>query len=129
MPGILINQKSHPRRIMQKPTASAALAIIALAVALPAFAGKIKGNTTLKDSQTAGVKDKDHKHQAYDLFFDAEGKTYTCRTDSNKSMNATDFVVGSTMKYELDGDKAKLETPEGKKVECKVVRVGMTTAQ
>jgi hypothetical protein len=103
--------------------ASATLALIVLFAALPAFAAKIKGNTTLKDSQTSGVKDKEHKHQAYDLSFDAEGKSYTCRTDSGKSMNATDFVVGTSMKYEIDGDKAKIESPEGKKVECKIVRV------
>jgi len=103
---------------------SAVVAVgVILAGAVPAVAGKIKGNTTLKDSKTAGVKDKEHKHQAYDLFFDAQGKGYTCRTDSDKSMNATDFVVGTQMKYEIDGNKVKIETPEGKKVECKVVRV------
>ncbi|HEX2972311.1 MAG TPA: hypothetical protein VHP11_08250, partial [Tepidisphaeraceae bacterium] len=74
---------------MHKPTASTILALTVLAATLPSFAAKSKGNTTLKDSQTAGGKDKDHKHQAYDLFFDAGGKSYTCRTDSNKSMNAT----------------------------------------
>jgi hypothetical protein len=114
---------------MRKAATSAAILCLASILATsPAFAGKVKGNTTLKDSQPAGVKDKDHKHQVHDLFFDAGGKSYTCRTDSDKSMNATDFVVGTTLKYELDGDKAKLETPEGKKVECKVVRVEMAPA-
>jgi hypothetical protein len=32
-------------------------------------------------------------------------------------------VVGSDLKYELDGDKGKLKTTVGKKVECTVVRV------
>ena len=99
-------------------------AILVLAQTLPSLAAKSKGTATLKDSQTAGIKDKQHKHQAYDLFFDAEGKNYTCRTDSNKSMNATDFVVGTTMRYEIDGDKAKIwSAPANKKVECKIVRV------
>ena len=113
---------------MRKAATSTAIIICltGILVPSPAIAAKLKGDTTLKDSQTAGVKDKDHKHQVYDLFFDAGGKSYTCRTDSDKSMNATDFVVGTTMKYELDGNKAKLETPEGKKVECKVVRVEIT---
>jgi hypothetical protein len=113
---------------MPKRAASAILALAALFATFPAFAAKITGSTTLKDSQTAGVKDKEHKHQAYDLFFDAEGKSYTCRTDSNKSMNATDFVVGTTMKYEIDGNKGKLESSEGKKVECKIVRVEVSPA-
>ncbi|WP_035354620.1 hypothetical protein [Edaphobacter aggregans] len=112
-----------------RKSAAAILALATLAPTLPSFAAKIKGDTTLKDSQTAGIKDKEHKHQAYDLFFEAQGKSYTCRTDSNKSMNATDFVIGTALKYELDGDKVKLETPEGKKVECKVVRVEMTPSR
>jgi hypothetical protein len=43
-------------------------------------------------------------------------------------MNATDFVVGASLKYEIDGNKGKLESMEGKKVECKIVRVEMTPA-
>ena len=112
---------------MPKRAASAILAL-ALSATFPALAAKVKGTTNLKDLQTAGVKDKEHKHQAFDIFFDAGGKSYTCRTDSDKSMNATDFIVGTALKYELDGNKAKLETPQGKKVECKVVRVEMTPA-
>jgi hypothetical protein len=113
---------------MPKRTASTVLALATLLATLPASAAKLKGNTTLKDSQTSGVKDKEHKHQAYDLFFLAAGKSYTCRTDSGKSMNATDFVIGTSMKYEIDGNKGKLETPEGKKVECKIVRVEVSPA-
>ena len=53
------------------------------AINLPAFAGsKLQGPTTLKDLQPFGTIDKDHKHQAYDLSFPAQGKNYTCRTDS-----------------------------------------------
>ncbi|HMF54221.1 MAG TPA: hypothetical protein VK593_07720 [Edaphobacter sp.] len=109
---------------MRKVTSTAALVLV---FAFPALAAKIKGNATLKDTQTAGIKDKTHKHQAYDLFFDAQGKSYTCRTDSDKSMNATDFVVGAQMRYEVDGDKAKIWSPEDKKVECKIVRVEITS--
>jgi len=112
---------------MPKRAASAILAL-ALSATFPALAAKVKGTTNLKDLQTAGVKDKEHKHQAFDIFFDAGGKSYTCRTDSDKSMNATDFVVGSSIKYEIDGNKGKLESMEGKKVECKIVRVEMTPA-
>src|ERR1700750_90803 len=104
-------------------TAASILALTALFAVLPVSAEKVKGSATLKDVQTSGVKDKEHKHQAYDLFFDAQGKSYTCRTDSGKSMNATDFVVGSAINYEIDNDKVQIRSAEGKKVECKVVRV------
>jgi len=70
------------------------------------------------------MPDKKHKqHQAYDLSFDAAGMAYTCRTDASKSMNATDFVVGSRVNYEIDGQKGKIKTAEGKKVQCRIVRV------
>ncbi len=101
--------------------------VIALLVTLmtkPALADKkIQGTAALKDSQPVGTPDKHHKHQAYDLFFNTGDKAYTCRTDPNKSMDATDFVVGTDVRYEIDGKKVKIKTPEGKQVECKVVRV------
>jgi hypothetical protein len=100
------------------------LAFLVLTMSIPALADKkLQGTTTLKDSQPAGMKGKDQKHQAYDLSFTTTDKSYTCRTDPNKSMNATDFVVGGSIKYEIDGQKAKIKTSEGKQVECKIVRV------
>ena len=110
---------------MRKAGLSAVLGIAILSLAIPSLADKFKTDTTLKDSQPAGVKAKDQKHQVYDLFFDAQGKTYTCRTDSGKSMNATDFVVGSPIHVELDGNKAKIKTRDNKKVECEIVRAEM----
>lgn len=114
---------------MRKGIATAALIIITIAMALPASAAKIRGTSTLKDSQPYNVKDKkDNKHQAYDLTFDTQDKEYTCRTDPKKSMNATDFVVGSQITYEIDKDKGKIKNPADKKVECKIVRVEMAPA-
>lgn len=104
----------------------AAVAILAstfATTALPVSAEKIKGETTLKDSQTYGSPDKDHKHQGYDLIFNARDKGYTCRTNPKKSMDATDFVVGSQIRYEIDKDKAKIKTSANKEVQCKIVRV------
>jgi hypothetical protein len=105
---------------MQKRLAAA----LFFATSVSAFAGtKLEGTTTLKDTQPYGVKDTEHKHQAYDLSFEAKGKSYTCRTDPNKSMNAIDFVVGTDVNYKIDGNKAKIKTPQNKEVECKIVRV------
>jgi hypothetical protein len=106
---------------MRKTTLAASLLF---AVTLTASAGnKLQGTMTLKDLQPFGTKDKEHKHQAYDLSFQAEGKNYTCRTDSGKSTNATEFVVGTDMKYQIDGNKAKIKTPQDKELQCKIVRV------
>ena len=41
----------------------------------------------------------------------------------NKSVKITDYVVGTDVNYEIDGNKTKLKNTAGKKVECTVVRV------
>jgi hypothetical protein len=106
---------------MRKATLAATLLF---AVTMPAFAGKkLSGNTTLKDLQPYGSPGKDHKHQAYDLSFQAEGKHYTCRTNPKKSVDATAFVVNTDMKYKIDGNNGELKNPDGKDVKCKIVRV------
>jgi hypothetical protein len=89
-----------------------------------AFASKIEGTTTLKDFQPAGTTDKKtHKNQQYDLSFAALGKQYTCRTNEKESLKATDFVVGSDIKYEVSGNKGKVRSTSSKQVECVIVRV------
>jgi hypothetical protein len=100
------------------------IALLVMAVAISAAAGsKVEGTTTLKDLQPAGTVDKDHKNQQYDLSFAAAGKQYTCRTSEKKSLNATEFVVGSDVKYQVDGNKGKLKNSSGKQIECTIVRV------
>jgi hypothetical protein len=105
---------------------------LAAVITVPALAAqKVEGVAMLKDSQPAGVPnkhDKHMKHQVYDLTFDAAGNEYVCRTNGDKSMNPTDFVVGRQMHYEVDGKKAKITSPENKKVECQVVRVAIASA-
>ena len=105
------------------------IGLLMVAMTLPAGAKTFKGTTTLKDVQTAGSPDKDHKHQMYDLLFTSADKSYTCRTDGKHSMNATDFVVGSEMKYEVDGKDGKLKNTDGKEVKCRIVRVEMLSTR
>ena len=109
------------------------IALLAVAMTLPALAGpKVEGDALLKDFQPAGVGDKHakkSKHQVFDLTFDQGNKEYICRTDADKSVNAVNFVVGSSVHYEIDGTKVKIKTPEDKKVECKVVRVAVLSPQ
>lgn len=89
---------------------------------------KDTGSTTLKDMQPAGTpgtegkKNKKTKQQ-FDFTFDASGHHYICRTDPKTSVKATDFVVGSNLSYEIDGEKGKLKSAAGKQVKCTIVRV------
>jgi len=98
--------------------------------AITAAAGsKIEGTTTLKDFQPFGAIDKKtHKHQQYDLSFAAMGKLYTCRSVEKESLKATDFVVGSDVTYQINGDKGKVKSASGKEVECTVMRVAEVPA-
>ena len=38
-------------------------------------------------------------------------------------MNATDFIVGAEMAYEINNQKVKIKSPQNKQAQCKVVRV------
>jgi uncharacterized protein YcfJ len=103
--------------------------LLIMTIGITAAAGsKIEGTTTLKDFQPAGTTDKDHKHQQYDLSFAASGKQYTCRTSEKKSLNPADFVVGSDVKYQIDGNKGKVKNASGKQIECSIVRVADLSA-
>ena len=106
---------------MRKIMASFAAFVIAASV----LAGtKESGTTVLKDIQPAGTTDKKHKNQQYDLVFaSSDGKEYTCRTDQKTAVKATDFVVGSTLTYKLNNDKATVKTSAGKQLSCTIVRV------
>ena len=53
---------------------------------------------------------------------------YTCRTGEKTSVKATDFVVGSTVNYKINGDKAKVKPSAGKEVSCVIVRVAQAAA-
>jgi hypothetical protein len=104
---------------------SVAVLLLTVASVLTASAAKKDaGTTALKDVQPAGTTDtKDKKKQQYDFMFEASGNHYTCRSSPKTSVKAIDFVVGSDVKYELDGDEGKLKTTAGKQVKCTVVRV------
>ena len=106
-----------------------ALTVLAMG-ALSAVAGtKDSGATTLKDVQPAGTTDKKHKHQQFDLsFVSSTGKDYTCRTNANAKVKATDLVVGSNVNYQVNGNKGKVKTSAGKDLSCTIVRVADATA-
>jgi hypothetical protein len=107
----------------------ATITLLTAVITIPALAdNKFEGDTVLKNSQPAAVAnkhDKHMKHQVFDLTFDAAGNEYICRTDSDKSVNPTNFVVGSSIHYQVDGKKVKITTPNNKKVACNVVRVAV----
>lgn len=102
------------------------VSIFTLAVCLAGTAlaaQKQTGTTKLVDVQPAGTTDKKHKHQQYDFTFDAQTHEYTCRSKEGDKINATDFVVGSNIDYQVKGNNGKVKGSTGKEVSCTVVRV------
>jgi len=99
-------------------------------LSLPVIAGnKDSGTATPKEAQPAGTTNKKQKRQRYDVSFaSASGKEYTCRTGEMTSVKATDFVVGSNVTYEVNGDKSKVKTAAGKQVSCTAVRAAIAPA-
>lgn len=102
--------------------------LFVLMCALAANAGsKQKGTATLKDLQPTGTTDKNykkqkHKNQQYDLTFDAAQHEYVCRTPEKTKLNATDYVVGNDIGYQIDSNKATIKNAAGKEMKCTIVR-------
>jgi len=97
--------------------------LLLLVCALTAMAAtKDSGSTTLKDLQPVAAAGKE-KHQQFDFSFESTAKRYVCRTSPKTSVKATDFVVGSDLKYQVNGNKGELKSSSGKQVKCTVVRV------
>ena len=102
--------------------------IVLFTAALALAANKEPGSTTLKDVQPAGTTDKQHKKQQFDLTFASSKNDYTCRTNENQKVQATEFVVGTTVNYKIDGNKGEVKsTTSGKNVKCTLVRVAAPT--
>jgi hypothetical protein len=121
------NRRSPEGRNMRKKLA---LAVIVLFLANMAQAfNKESGSTTLKDVQPAGTTDKQHKKQQFDLSFSSSTNDYTCRTNENQKVQATQFVVGSSITYKIDGNKGQVkDAASGKNAKCTVMRVAPLTA-
>ena len=106
------------------------LALLMAILTGAAVAGnKESGSSTLKNVEPAGTTDKQHKKQQYDLTFDTSKNEYTCRTNENQKVEATQFVVGSAITYTINGNKGEVKsTQSGKSAKCTVVRVAAATA-
>src|SRR6516165_12353159 len=107
----------------------ALVVLVLLLVTLALAAKKESGSTTLKDIQPAGTTDKKHKKQQYDLTFSTPNNEYTCRTNEKEKVNATNWVVGSSISYQVNGNKGAVKNLQsGKSAKCTVVRVAALTA-
>jgi len=113
----------HPvktgEKIMKK---LASIAIIVL-MGLPALAAKQKNTGIIKDLQPTNFAPAKKKHQQYDFSIDTVVNSYQCRTSQDHSTNATNFPVGSSVDFIIDGHDAEIKTPTRKSAKCRITRV------
>ena len=109
-----------------RKTSGLCLAVALLSTA--AMGDSLVQTATLKDLQTVGTTSKKQKHQQYDLVIDTPSNEYVCRSKLGATVKPTQFVVGSTIEFKLDGQNAEAKNSTGNKVKCGIVRVAATTA-
>src|SRR3984957_10377389 len=92
-----------------------------------AMAADLVQTGKLKDLQTVGTTSKKQKHQQYDLVVDTSTNEYVCRTKLGNSVKPTQFVVGSTLEFKVDGQNGEAKNTSGNKGKCAIVRVAAST--
>jgi hypothetical protein len=88
-----------------------------------AMAASLVQTATLKDLQTVGTTSKKQKHQQYDLIIDTSTNEYVCRTKLGSSLKPTQFVVGSSLQFTVNGQNGEAANSAGNKTKCAIVRV------
>jgi hypothetical protein len=105
-----------------------ALLLGAVIASSPALGAKQIATAKLKDLQPVGSATKKQKKLQYDFFLDTGNHEYTCRSKLGATVKPTEFVVGSDMQFEINGQNGQVTSPEGKKAKCSIVRVADLTA-
>jgi hypothetical protein len=105
------------------------LCVFTTLLSLSALAASVTQTATLKDLQTVGSTSKKQKHQQYDFVVDTPTNEYVCRSKLGSSVKPTQFVVGSTLEFKVDGQKGQVTNSAGNHVGCGIVKVVAPTAQ
>src|SRR6202789_2884278 len=93
-----------------------------------ALAASTTTTATLKNLPTVGTTSKKQKHQQYDFVVDTPTNEYVCRSKLGSSVKPTQFVVGSTLEFKVDGQKGEVKNTAGNHIGCGVVKVVAPTA-
>src|ERR1700761_145207 len=99
------------------------LCLASALLSIAAVAANTVQTATLKDLQTVGTTSKKQKHQQYDLIVDTPANEYVCRTKLGSSMKPTQFVVGTSIQFKLNGQNGEATNAAGNHVKCAIVRV------
>ena len=97
--------------------------VVTALLSAAAVAASVTQSATLKDLQTVGTTSKKQKHQQYDFVVDTPTNEYVCRSKLGSSVKPTQFVVGSTLEFKVDGQKGEVKNSAGNHVSCGIVKV------
>ncbi len=92
-------------------------------LATTAFAEKHVEPATIQDLQPTNYAVARKKHQQFDFSIATAAHSYSCRTEENKKLNATEFVVGSPVSFIVNGRNGEVKTTAGKSAKCLITRV------
>ncbi len=101
------------------------IALIAM-LGTPAFAEKLTAPGTIQDLQPTNFAVAKKKHQQFDFSITTASHSYGCRTPENKKLDATEFVVGSSVTFTANGRNGEVKTDKGKTAKCLITRVADT---
>ena len=99
------------------------LCVVTALFSAAALAASLTQTATLKDLQTVGSTTKKQKHQQYDFVVDTPTNEYVCRTKLGSSVKPTQFVVGSSVQFKVNGQKGEVTNSAGNHVGCGIVKV------
>ena len=99
------------------------LCVVTALFSAAALAASLTQTATLKDLQTVGSTSKTQKHQQYDFVVDTPTNEYVCRSKLGSSIKPTQFVVGSTLEFKLNGQNGEATTSAGNRAKCGIVKV------
>jgi hypothetical protein len=101
------------------------IALIAM-LGTSAFAEKLTAPGTIQDLQPTNYAVANKKHQQFDFSITTASHSYGCRTPENKKLDATEFVVGSSVTFIANGRNGEVKTSKGKSAKCLITRVADT---
>jgi hypothetical protein len=102
--------------------------LVIASVSIFAEAAATVQTATLKDLQTVGSTTKKQKKQQYDLIIDTPTTEYTCRSKLGSKVKPTEFVVGSSIQFKLNGQNGEASNAMNNRIKCEIVRVGAVSA-
>jgi hypothetical protein len=91
-----------------------------------AFAEKRVEPGTIQDLQPTNYAVAKKQHQQYDFSITTASHSYSCRTPENKKLDATQFIVGSSVNFTANGRNGEVKTEKGKTAKCLITRVADT---